>query len=79
MVHLFEKKLESGRLVSGMSTVWEDTDGCAKKYRCALTIYLMTVLSSSYGIIMDHAMNPPGHGKNVVDGLNATDKHYLKG
>ena len=79
MVHLFEKKVESGRLVSGMSTVWEDTDGCAKKYRCALTIYLMTVLSSSYGIIMDHAMNPPGHGKNVVDGLNATDKHYLKG
>ena len=79
MVHLFEKKLESGRLVSGMSTVWEDTDGCANKYRCALTIYLMTVLSSSYGIIMYHAMNPPGHGKNVVDGLNATDKHYLKG
>ena len=65
--------------MSGMSTVWEDTDGCAKKYRCALTIYLMTLLSSSYGIIMDHAMNPPGHGNNVVDGLNATDKNYLKG
>ena len=62
-----------------MSTLWEDTDGCANKYRCALTIYLMTVLSSSYGIIMDRAMNAPGHGKNVVDGLNATEKHYLKG
>ena len=24
------------------------------------------------------AINAHGHGKNVVDGLNATDKHYLK-
>ena len=39
----------------------------------------MTVLSSSYGIIMDSAMNAPGRGKNAVDGLNATDKRYLKG
>ena len=38
----------------------------------------MTVLSSSYGIIMDHAINAPGHGKNVVDGINTTDKPYLK-
>ena len=62
-----------------MSTVWEDTDGLAKKYRCYLLIYLMNVLSSSYGIIMDRAMNAPGHGENVVDGLNATRKQYLKG
>ena len=39
----------------------------------------MTVLSSSYGIIMYHAINASSHGKNVVDGINATDKHYLKG
>ena len=39
----------------------------------------MTVFSSSYGIIMDHAMNVPGHGNNVVYGLNAEDKRYLKG
>ena len=28
---------------------------------------------------MDRAINAPGHGKNVVDGLNAKDKLYLKG
>ena len=38
----------------------------------------MTVLSSSYGIIMDSAVNAPGHGNNVVDGLNAIEKYYLK-
>ena len=43
--------------MSGMSKVWEDTAGCANKYRCNLDIYLMTVLSSSYGIIMDLAIN----------------------
>ena len=28
---------------------------------------------------MYHAINAPGHGKNVVDGLNTRDKSYLKG
>ena len=31
MVHLLQTFLESGRLVSDMSIVWEDTYGCAKK------------------------------------------------
>ena len=79
MVHLLKTSLESGRLVSGMSTVWEGTDGGSKQYRCAFVLYLMTVLSYSYGIILDQAIDAPGHGKNVVDGLNATYKRYLKG
>ena len=61
-----------------MSTVWEDIDCCVKQYRCGLTIYLTTVLSSSYVIIMDRTIKAPGHGKNVVDEINATDRHYLK-
>ena len=65
-------------LVSGITTLWEDTDGCDNQYRCDLAIYLMTVLPYPYGIIMDEAINAPGHGNNVVDGLNATDIIYLK-
>ena len=45
MVHLFKKMIELGLLVSGISTVWEDTNGCANQYMCALSIYIMTVLS----------------------------------
>ena len=37
------------------------------------------MLSYSYGIIMDSTINVPCHGKNVVDGNNATDKRFLKG
>ena len=60
-----------------MSIVLEDTGGCAKKSVCALNIYLITLLSSSYVIIMFRAINAPRHGKKVVDGLNADDKGYL--
>ena len=44
IIHLFKKIIELGLLFSGMSTVWEDTDGFANQYRYALDIYLMTVL-----------------------------------
>ena len=40
---------------------------------CALYLYLMTVLSSSYGIIMDCAINARGNGNNVVYGINTKD------
>ena len=46
---------------------------------CALAIYSIYVLSSSYGIITDFTIDAPGHGNNVVDGINMTEKRYLKG
>ena len=70
MVHLLKKKSESGRLVPGMSSVWEDIDSCTKEYRCDLYKYWRNMLSSSYGIVMDRAINAPVCGNNVVDGLN---------
>ena len=60
-----------------MSTVWKDTNGYDKKYRCASYVYI-TMLSYSYSIIMDRAMNSYCHENNVVDILNATDKCYLR-
>ena len=44
MCFIYLKISESGILVSGMSTVWEDTDVCTKQYRRALNIYIITVL-----------------------------------
>ena len=78
MFKLLKTLLESVILVSDMSTVWEDTDACANQYMYALDVDLMTVLSYSYGVIMDCVINEPGHVNNVADGLNATDKHHLK-
>ena len=69
IIHIL-KSLESTISVSSISTVWEETNGCAKQYRCNLAIHLMTVLLSSYGIIMDSSIHLPGNGNNVVYELN---------
>ena len=63
--------IESVIFVYGISTVWEVIDGCANQYRCGLAIYLITVLSSSYVIILECAINAPDHN-NIVDGLNGS-------
>ena len=79
MFHILNKLFYSGILVCVMSTLLEDTNGCAKQYRCDLAIYLMTVLSYSYGIITDRAINAQGHGNNVVNGLNAKGQTLFEG
>ena len=61
-----------------MSNVLEDTDVCAKMYRCGMDVSLLTVLSSIYGIIMDRAINAFVHRKNVFSGINDTGKHDLR-
>ena len=60
------------------SILWEETDGCAKQYHCATAIYLLSLISKTYNIVIDRAVGAPGHGKDVVDGLNAVIKAFLK-
>ena len=58
-------------------TTWDQTYGCAKQYRCSIVYYLMSYLTKSYQIVLDRAVDKPGHGKDVVDGFNAVQKQYL--
>ena len=37
----------------------------------------MSVMSQCYSIIIDRGISAPGHGKEVVDGLNDVDKRYI--
>mmetsp|Transcript_48111 Transcript_48111/g.102792 ORF Transcript_48111/g.102792 Transcript_48111/m.102792 type:complete len:335 (-) Transcript_48111:136-1140(-) len=77
MIVLFDHLKEIGELIAGL-TVWDDTDGCGKQYRCGTAMYLLSILASTYGIVIDRAVGAPGHGKDIVDGLNATDKIFLR-
>ena len=70
---LKDKKL----LTTSLSTIWENTDGCDEKYRCASALYLMSVISQCYSIIIDRGTSSPGSGKEVLDGLNSVDKRYI--
>ena len=58
----------------GVSTIWENTDGCDEFYRCATALYALSILSQSYNIVIESGIIAPGHGIEVVDGLNATYK-----
>ena len=37
----------------------------------------MSVLSQCHSIIIDRGISEPGHGKEVVGGLNANEKYYI--
>ena len=57
--------------------MWDQKDGCAKQYRCSIAYYLMSYSSKSYQIVLDRAVDTPGHGKYVVGGFNDVQKRYL--
>ena len=57
--------------------MWDQTDACAKQYRCSIAYYLMSYLSKSYQIVLDRAVDTPVHGKDVVYGFNDVHKRYL--
>jgi hypothetical protein len=44
------------------ATMWDDTDGCSKKYRRGTAIYLPSVLAVQFGISIDRLIGAPGHG-----------------
>ena len=63
-------------MIRGVTT-WDQTDGCAKQYRCYIAYYLMSFLSKSYQIVLDRDVDTPGYKKYVVDGFNAVHQLYL--
>ena len=56
------------------SFVLDHTNRCAKQYRSATAMYLLSVLAVAYQITIGRAIGAPGHGKDEVDGLNAMYK-----
>ena len=68
---------EENLFTTSLSKIWENTDGCAKQYRYAAALYLMLFMSHCYSIIIHQGISVPGHGKEVVDGLNAVDKRCI--
>ena len=64
-------------LGSGLSTIWENTYGCDEYYICVTALYLLSILSQYFNIIIDCWINVPVHEIEVVDGRNATDKRLI--
>ena len=60
-----------------MSTILVHTDVCDKQYICASVVYHMSVMPQCYSVIIDQGWSAPGHGKEVVDGINPVDQRYI--
>ena len=58
------------------STFWEETYGCSIKYKCAVDIYLMKILSLTLKNT-DREIGAPDHWKDVVYGINKRDRIIL--
>jgi hypothetical protein len=77
MCVLLRKLQESGEVLS-RTIILDHPDGCSKQYQCGTAIYLLSVLLSQFGVTVDQMIGAPGHGKDVVDALNATTKILSK-
>jgi hypothetical protein len=61
------------------STLWIQSDGCAKQYKSGTNMWLCWHLSRKYHINIDWFITCAGHGKSVVDPLAGTDKRWIFG
>ena len=57
--------------------IYDNTDVCIKQYRCANELWILSVLSFTYKVVIYRYINAPGHGRRKTDGINGSDKLYL--
>ena len=63
--------LQRSGVIKIKRTIWlSNTDGCAVQYRSGNVMYLVFILASQFQIIINRAIDPLGHGKDVVDELS---------
>ena len=72
-------ELRNNNQLKQRCTIWESADGCCKQYRCGTTLFFLSMTSANFNIIVDRIIGAPGHGKDVVDGINACGKKYFMG
>ena len=60
-----------------LSTIWGKLDCCVEHHRCATTLYLMSMLSHEFYVIIECGIIATGHGIELLYGLNAIEKRFL--
>jgi hypothetical protein len=65
------KQLMGKGVLQPRGLMLDDMNGCAKQYRFATALFLLTVLSCVHNITIDHAIGATGHRKDIVDDLTS--------
>ena len=63
--------------MTNKSSIWENKYLCDEKYRYETALYLLSMLSHVYNIVIYRGVGAPGHGKYVVDGFNVNVKKFF--
>ena len=58
--------------------IYNTTYGCSKQYICANAMQLSYVLYFTHRVKIYKCINATGHGRSKIDGINGSDKIYLK-
>ena len=69
--------LKSKGLMKPGDLLLTNSDGCASQYRCSTAFFFLSSLATSHDIAIDRAISCPGHGKDIVDGVNGNTKTEL--
>ena len=64
-------------LGSGISTIRENTHGCADNCKCDTALYSFSILTKFFNIIIDRGISAPVHVREVVYGLNTAYKRFI--
>ena len=59
------------------STICNNTYSFTENYRCATVLFLLSILSQSYNIIIYCGLSEPVHGREVFDVFNTIYKRFL--
>ena len=60
-------------LSSKLITLWKTIDGCVEQYISYTEIFLLSILSKAYYVIIYCDMSTPGQDREIFDGINATE------
>ena len=58
--------------------IYDATDGCIKQYIRIDAVWLLSVLSFIYTVIIDRCINSIVYGRIKIDSINRYNKTYLR-
>ena len=61
-----------------LSTLWGNADSYTGYYIFATALFLLSMLSQNFNLIIDHGVSAPGHGREVVDGLDSSKTNLFQ-
>ena len=60
-------------LIEG-GTIFKNIYGCAKQYRCATGLHLISLFCAKTNVCVDRLIGAPGYGIDIADGIDLCDK-----